>query len=130
MQRVAFTILTKINCVGISQMYTSTQTQIILFLGCSSDIIKCARIIILSDMKTHTSHSFTILRIDNGDLGAMLLQRCIVNKELENTNHFFKFDNSLNIIYKHFKFGLIILDVTTKGTISQIFYLGPSSFFM
>ena len=43
-------------------------------------------------------------------------------------NHFFKFDNSLNIIYKHFRFGLIILDVTTEGTMSQLFYLGPSSF--
>ena len=39
-------------------------------------------------------------------------------------------DNSVDIvIYLLFKLGVVILDIITKGTVSQILYLGPSSFF-
>ena len=38
-------------------------------------------------------------------------------------------DNSFDIIYKLFKFGVIILAIITEGTVSQIFDLGLSSFF-
>ena len=37
-------------------------------------------------------------------------------------------DNSINIIYKVFKFGVVILHIIMEGTVSQIFNLGPSSF--
>ena len=37
---------------------------------------------------------------------------------------------SVNIVYKPFKFGLVILDILSEGTVSQIFNLGPSSIFM
>ena len=37
---------------------------------------------------------------------------------------------SVNIVYKPFKFGLVILDILSEGTISQIFNFGPSSIFM
>ena len=43
---------------------------------------------------------------------------------------FVDLDNSFDIIYKLFKFGVVILDIIMEGTVSQNFYLGPSSFFM
>ena len=43
---------------------------------------------------------------------------------------FLNLDNSVDILYKLFKFGVIILYTITEGTVSQIFYLGLSSFFM
>ena len=43
---------------------------------------------------------------------------------------FFNLDNLVNIIYKLFTFGVVILDIIIEGTVSLIFYLGPSSFFM
>ena len=33
------------------------------------------------------------------------------------------------MIYKLFKLGVVILDTVMEGTVSQIFYLGVSSFF-
>ena len=33
-------------------------------------------------------------------------------------------------MYNLFKFGVVILDIIMEGTVSQIFDLGPSSFFM
>ena len=38
--------------------------------------------------------------------------------------------NSVAIFYKLFKSGVAMLDTITEGTVSQIFYLGPSSCFM
>ena len=39
-------------------------------------------------------------------------------------------DNSVNIETRPFKFCVLILDVIMEGTVSQIFLLGPSSYFM
>ena len=35
-------------------------------------------------------------------------------------------DNSFDIVYKLFKFGVVILDIITEGAVSQTFYLRPS----
>ena len=43
---------------------------------------------------------------------------------------FLNLDNSVDIISKLFKFGVAVLNIITQGTLSQIFDLGPSSFFM
>ena len=43
---------------------------------------------------------------------------------------FLNLHNSVAIIYKLFRFGVVSLYVITEGTMSQIFDLGPSSFFM
>ena len=43
---------------------------------------------------------------------------------------FLNLDNSFDIIYKLFKFGVVILDIVTEGTVSQIFDLMSSSFIM
>ena len=41
---------------------------------------------------------------------------------------FLNLDNSVDIIYILFKFGVGILDIMMEGTVSQIFDLGLSSF--
>ena len=43
---------------------------------------------------------------------------------------FLNLDNSVDITYKLFKFGVMVFASIMEGTVSQIFYLGPSSFFM
>ena len=43
---------------------------------------------------------------------------------------FLNLDNSVNIIYIAFKFGVVIFDIITEGTVSQTFDLGPSYLFM
>ena len=35
---------------------------------------------------------------------------------------------SNNIVYRLFKFGMLILDIRMEGTIAQISFLGPSSY--
>ena len=40
------------------------------------------------------------------------------------------FDNSVNIEARLFKLCVLILDVIMEGNVSQIFILGPSSYFM
>ena len=49
--------------------------------------------------------------------------------------HFFAYifmnlDNSINIVHRLLKFSIVILDMITEGTVSQILYLGPSFYFM
>ena len=39
-------------------------------------------------------------------------------------------NNSVNIKTRLFKFCVLILDIIMEGTVSQNFYLGPSSYFM
>ena len=39
-------------------------------------------------------------------------------------------DNSVNIIQRQSKSSVLILAMVIEGTVSQIFYLGPSSHFM
>ena len=57
----------------------------------------------------------------------------ISRKEYKNPHFSLSFflilHNSVAIIYKLLELGVIILDAKTEGTVSQIFYLGPSSFF-
>ena len=43
---------------------------------------------------------------------------------------FLNLDNLTDIKYKLFKFGVVILDTIPKGIVSQIFDLGPCSFFL
>ena len=43
---------------------------------------------------------------------------------------FLNVDHSVNVYPKLFKFGVLILDIIMEGTMSQILYLGPSSYFM
>ena len=43
---------------------------------------------------------------------------------------FLKVDNSVTVDPRLFKFGVLILDIIMEGTVSQICYLGPSSYFM
>ena len=43
---------------------------------------------------------------------------------------FFNVDNSVNITYKPFKFGVVIFDTIIEGNVSQIFHLGPRFYFM
>ena len=43
---------------------------------------------------------------------------------------FFNVDTSINIANTLFKFSEVILNIITEGTVSQIFYLGPRSYFM
>ena len=43
---------------------------------------------------------------------------------------FLNMDNSVNIEPRLFKLCVLILNIMMKGTISQIFILGPSSYFM
>ena len=43
---------------------------------------------------------------------------------------FLNVDNSVNIIYKPFRFCVVIFDTIMEGTVSQIFYLGPHFYFM
>ena len=44
---------------------------------------------------------------------------------------FLNLQNSFNIMYKLFKFGVVTPDIITEGTVSQmIFDLGPSCYFM
>ena len=37
--------------------------------------------------------------------------------------------DSVNIVYKVFKCGVVICDIIMEGTLSHIIYSGPSSFF-
>ena len=55
-------------------------------------------------------------------------------KECENS-FFFAYiflnsDNSINIVHRLLNFFIVILDMITEGTVSQIFYLGPSIYFI
>ena len=43
---------------------------------------------------------------------------------------FLNVDNSVNIKTRLFKLCVLILDIIMEGTVSQIFYFGPSSYFM
>ena len=43
---------------------------------------------------------------------------------------FLNVDISTNVDPRLFKFGVLILDIIMEGTRSQMFYLGPSSYFM
>ena len=43
---------------------------------------------------------------------------------------FLNLDNSINIVHRLLKFSIAILEMITEGTVSQIFYLGPSFYFM
>ena len=43
---------------------------------------------------------------------------------------FLNMDNSVNIKTRLVKFDVLILDIMMEGTVSQIFFLGPSSYFM
>ena len=54
------------------------------------------------------------------------------SKEYKKTllSYFLNLDNSFDVIYKLFKFGVITLAILTETTESQIFDFGPSSFFM
>ena len=58
----------------------------------------------------------------------------ISSKEYKNSHlfpsFFFSLDNTVIIIYKLFKFSLVILDIIMEGTVSQIAYLGISYLFM
>ena len=46
------------------------------------------------------------------------------------TNIFLNVDISINVEHKPFKFFEVILDIIMEGNVSQIFYLGLSSYFM
>ena len=46
------------------------------------------------------------------------------------TNIFLNVDISINVQHTFLKSVEVILDIIIEGTVSQIFYLGPSSFFM
>ena len=41
---------------------------------------------------------------------------------------FLNLDNSVNILYKLLKYGVVILDTIIEGTVSHIFDLGPRIF--
>ena len=43
---------------------------------------------------------------------------------------FFNVDSSFNIKDTLLKFSVVVLGITMEGTVSQIFYLGPSFCFM
>ena len=43
---------------------------------------------------------------------------------------FFNVDNSINIEHKIFKFCEVSFDSMMEGSMSRIFYLGPTSYFM
>ena len=45
-------------------------------------------------------------------------------------HHFLKLKISAIIKDRHLKFSLLVLIVNTEGRVSQIFYLGPSFYFM
>ena len=55
-------------------------------------------------------------------------------KECENSillpTFFLNLDNSIYIVHRLLKFSIVILDIITEGTVSHIFYLGPSFYFM
>ena len=39
-------------------------------------------------------------------------------------------NNFFDIAIRHFKFHMLILNIIMEGTVSQIFIVGPSSYFM
>ena len=43
---------------------------------------------------------------------------------------FLNLDNSIIIVHRLLKFSIVILDMITEGTMSQIFYLGTSFYFI
>ena len=44
--------------------------------------------------------------------------------------YFFNGDISLNIVFPYMKFYILILHIVIEGTVSQIFDLGPSFYFI
>ena len=54
----------------------------------------------------------------------------IVNKILFSIYIFLNVDNSINNGYNLLNFSVVIVDIVMEGTMSQIFYLGPRSYFM
>ena len=39
-------------------------------------------------------------------------------------------NNLINFVHRLLKFSVVILDIIMEGTVSQMFYIGPSSHFM
>ena len=54
----------------------------------------------------------------------------IVNKILFSMYIFLNVDNSINNGYNLLNFSVVIVDIVMEGTVSQIFYLDPRSYFM
>ena len=54
----------------------------------------------------------------------------IVNKTLFSIYIFLNVDNSINNGYNLLNFSVVIVDMVMEGTVSQICYLGPRSYFM
>ena len=54
----------------------------------------------------------------------------IVNKTLFSIYIFLNVDNSINNGYNLRNFSVVIVDMVMEGTVSQICYLGPRSYFM
>ena len=54
----------------------------------------------------------------------------IVNKILFSIYIFLNVDNSINNKYNLLNFSVVIVDIVMEGTVSQILYLGPTSYFM
>ena len=46
------------------------------------------------------------------------------------TSHFLNVNISVNIKHSDFKFSVSIFTIIREGTVSQIFYIGPSFYFM
>ena len=78
---------------------------------------------------------------------AAYLSYCVVSfillfiKEIQNNTlnsmdififnlHFSNVDNLINFVHRLLKFSVVIFDIIMEATMSQIFYLGPSSYFM
>ena len=53
-----------------------------------------------------------------------------ITKKSYFTTIFLNVNISTNVEHKLFKFCEVSLNITVEGTVSQIFYLGPSSYFM
>ena len=54
----------------------------------------------------------------------------IVNKILFSIYIFLNVDNSINNGYNLLNLSVVIVDIVMEGTVSQIFYLDPRSYFM